>query len=135
AGPVITHSGDRMRFVAASALKANRVFVFARQEWTGALQGCGEGRSTGSTKTFVTQTYLTDTAHKNFAPAFADNTRRVGVSEQTQRCLELAGSARLVHSLPLDPSKVIVAQIDPMTFRDNYYRYDLNDNSTELLFR
>jgi dienelactone hydrolase len=135
AGPTLTASGDRMRFIGASALKANRVFVFARQEWTGALQGCGEGQSTGSTKTFVTKAYLTDTAHKEFTPAFADNTRRVGVSEQTQRCLELAGTARLVNSLPLDPTKVIVAQLNPLSFSDNYYRYDLSDNSTELLFR
>jgi hypothetical protein len=55
AAPTITASGDRMRFIAASALKADRVFVFARQEWTGPLAGCGEGQSTGSTKTFVSQ--------------------------------------------------------------------------------
>ncbi len=135
AGPTVTASGDKMRFIAASALKANRVFVFARQEWTGALQGCGEGNSTGSTRTFVSKAYLTDTALKDFTPAFADNTRRVGVSEQAQRCLELAGSARLVNSLPLDPTKVIVAQLNPLTFNENYYLYDLADNSTELLFR
>lgn len=47
AGPTITPSGERMKFIGASALKANRVLAFARQEWTGALAGCGEGKSTG----------------------------------------------------------------------------------------
>lgn len=135
AGPTVTASGDRMRFVAASALKADRVFVFARQEWTGALQGCGEGQSTGSTKTFVSKAYLTDTKHGKFTEAFADNTRRIGISAQMQRCLELAGTAQLVNTLPLDPTKVIVAQLDPMTFVSNYLLYDLKDNSTELLFK
>jgi hypothetical protein len=99
AGPVITPSGEKMKFIAAGALKADRVLVFARQEWTGALGGCGEGKSTGSTKTFVSKAYLTDATHKKFSEAFADNARRVGVSEETQRCLELAGSASLVHTL------------------------------------
>jgi len=40
AGPVaITPSGDRMKFIAASALKAGRNLVISRQEWTGKLGG------------------------------------------------------------------------------------------------
>ena len=135
AGPTITASGDRMRFIAASALKADRVFVFARQEWTGALQGCGEGNSTGSTKTFVSKAYLTDTKHSEFSEAFAAGTRTAGVSAQTERCLELAGTASLVNGLPLDPTKVIVSRLNPLTFQENYYRYDLATDKTELLFR
>ena len=63
AGSRLTPSGDRMKFVAASAMKADRILVIARQEWTGQLGGCGEGKSTGATKTFVSKTYLTDTSH------------------------------------------------------------------------
>ena len=94
APPTMTASGDRMRFIGASALKADRVFVFARQEWTGPLAGCGEGQSTGSTKTFVSKAYLTDTKHTDFSEAFASGTRIPGVSKDTQRCFELAGTAR-----------------------------------------
>jgi len=135
AGPTVTASGDRMRFVAASALKADRVFVFARQEWTGALQGCGEGQSTGSTKTFVSKAYLTDTKHGKFTEAFADNTRNLNIGAGLKRCLEIAGTSRLVNLLPLDPSKVIVAQLNPVSFQENFIRYDLKDDTTELLFR
>lgn len=134
-GPTLTASGDKMRFMAASALKADRVFVFARQEWTGALQGCGEGNSTGNTKTFVSKAYLTDTGHKNFSEAFASKGRTAGVSAQTERCLEIAGSARLVNGLPLDKTKVIVARLNPLSFQENYYRYDLETDKSELLFR
>ncbi len=135
AGPTITPSGDRMKFVAASAMKADRVLVFARQEWTGRLAGCGEGKSTGATKTFVMKAYLTDTAHKEFREAFADNTRRLGVSEETQRCLEIAGTASLVSTLPLDPDNVIVSQRNQLTLQANYYLYNLRTDETKLLLR
>ena len=135
AGPVITPSGDRMKFIAASATKADRIVVFARQEWTGQLGGCGEGKTTGATKTFVTKAYLTDTKHKDFKDAFADNTRRIGVSEDMQRCLEIAGTADLVNTLPLDPDKVIVMQVNQATLSGNYYLYNLRTGETKLLFK
>lgn len=135
AGPTITPSGDRMKFIAASALKADQVFVLARQEWTGQLGGCGEGKTTGATKTFVVKAYLTDTNHDEFSEAFADNTRTIGISRQTKRCLEIAGTASLVHTLPLDPERVIVSQLNELTLSSNYYKYNLRTGETELLFR
>ncbi|HEX7731534.1 MAG TPA: S9 family peptidase, partial [Rhodanobacter sp.] len=42
-GPtVVTPSGEHMKFIAASALKAGKILAIARQEWTGQLGGCGE---------------------------------------------------------------------------------------------
>ncbi len=134
--PVITPSGDRMKFVAASAMKADRVLVLGRQEWTGQLGPCGgEGRSTGATRTFVSKAYLTDTQHRKFNEAFADNTRRIGVSEDLQRCLDIMGTAGLVNSLPLDPENVIIQQINAATLSGNYYLYNLRTDETTLLFR
>ncbi|MFY1079391.1 hypothetical protein, partial [Escherichia coli] len=49
AGPIsITPAGERMKFIAASALKAEKTLVIARQEWTGRLGNCGEGNATGA---------------------------------------------------------------------------------------
>lgn len=135
AGSTITPSGDRMKFVGASALKADKVFVLARQEWTGQLGGCGEGKTTGATRTFVYKAYLTDTDQGEFNDAFADNTRTLGISQQTQRCLEIAGTASLVHPLPLDPERVIVSQLNELTLSANYYLYNLRTDKKELLFR
>ncbi|QNR98523.1 S9 family peptidase [Stenotrophomonas sp. 169] len=136
AGPVaITPSGDRMKFVAASALKAGKNLVLSRQELTAQLSGCGEGNSIGSTKTFLTKAYLTDSSQVKFDEAFADNTRKLGISEQTQRCLEIAGSASLVHALPLDPDKVVISQVNQTTLSANYYLFNLRTGQTELLFR
>ena len=131
----VTPSGDRMKFIAASALKAGRTLVINRQEWTGRLGGCGEGNNTGATKTFVTKAYLTDAAQTKFDEAFANNTRTLGVSAETLRCLELAGTASLVHPLPLDPDRVIISQLNEMTLAANYYLYNLKSGQTELLFR
>lgn len=135
AGPTITPSGDRMKFVGASAMKADRVLVFARQEWTGQLGGCGEGRVSGATKTFVIKSYLTDTKHAGFNEAFTDNTRRIGISQDMQRCLEIAGTAELVNTLPLDPDNVIVMQVNELTLSGNYFLYNLRTRETKLLLR
>ncbi|NDY95570.1 alpha/beta hydrolase family protein [Wenzhouxiangella limi] len=132
-GPVITPSGDRMKFIGANALKADRLLVFGRQEWTGRLGGCGEGRATGAEATFVVKPYLTDVEHSDFNEAFADNTRRIGVSKDTQRCLEIAGSASLVNSLPLDPENVIISQLNSLTFESNFYLYNVRTGDTEML--
>jgi len=135
-GPkVVTPSGDRMKFIAAAALKSDRILAVGRQEWTGQLGGCGEGSVSGATKTFVVKTYLTDTTQKDFGEAFADNTRKLGVSEQTQRCLELGGTASLVNMLPLDPDRVIIRQLSEISLTANYYLYNLKTKETELLFR
>jgi len=134
-GSRITPSGDRMKFIGASAMKADRVLVFGRQEWSGQLGGCGEGKTTGATKTFVAKAYLTDTGLKKFDEAFADNTRRLGVSEDIQKCLEIAGTASLVNSLPLDPDNVIINQISGVSLSGNYYLYNLRTGETRLLFK
>ena len=135
AGSKITPSGDRMKFIGASAMKANRVIVFGRQEWTGQLGGCGEGSVSGATKTFVSKAYLTDTNHGKFEEAFTDNTRKLGVSEQIQRCMEIAGTASLVNRLPLDPDNVIINQIGGVSLSGNYYLYNLRTGETKLLFK
>ncbi len=129
---VITPSGDRMEFIAASALKAGRIWAVGRQEWTGRLGGCGEGRVTGATATFVVKQYLTDAEHSDFEDAFSSNVRALGVSDATQRCFEIAGDASLVSSLPLDPDHVLVQQVNLGNGAANIYRYNVTNGDTEL---
>lgn len=135
-GPtVITPSGDRMKFIAAFALKADKILAVARQEWTGDLGGCGEGKTVGSTKTFVTKAYLTGDDQKKFDEAFAsDKVRNIGVSESTRRCLEISGTARLVNMLPLDPGSVVIERASGVSLVSNYYLYNLKTGATKLLF-
>jgi pimeloyl-ACP methyl ester carboxylesterase len=134
-GPAITPSGDRMKFIGARELKAGKTSVIGRQELTGALGGCAEGNAIGSEATFIVKNYLTDSTHSDFEPAFESGERMRGVSERTKRCAELNTSARLVSTLPLDPTRVIISRTDMVTFVGNFYFYDVTTERTELLFR
>jgi dienelactone hydrolase len=123
-----------MKFIGAFALKSDKILAVARQEWTGQLGGCGEGKVVGATKTFVTKTYLTGDAQKKFDEAFARKSVRLGGSRNMDVCLELAGTASLVDMLPLDPDNVIIRRISGMSLMTNYYLYNLKTGDVELLF-
>ena len=133
--PIVTPSADKMKLVRATALKAGRIAVTARQEWTGQLAGCGEGNSTGATATFVFKTYLTDAKHSEFSEAFKKGSRVVGVSDEMERCLEIAGSAGLVNMLPLDPTNVIIRRVNGLALQADYFLYDLATDNAKLLLR
>ena len=132
---VVTPSGEHMKFIGAVALKANKILAFARQEWTGDIGSCGgEGNSIGSTKTFVTKTYLTGDDQQKFDEAFASNKTTVGVSKHTKFCLEISSTARLVDMLPLDPDNVIIERLSTLSFVSNFYLYNMKTGDATLLF-
>lgn len=128
AGPVITPSGQ-MQFIAAQALKAGRVQVVARQEWTG--PGCDETR----TRTFIQRLYLTDNRHARFEQAFTSRMRTVGISDATERCFEISGTAGLAAMLPLNPDTVIVRRVNDITQRGGYFRYNLRTDDVQVAYR
>lgn len=129
---VVTPS-DRMSFVAADALKAGRVLAVASQVWTGNLGGCGEGRTTGSTKTYLYKLFLSDKTIKDFKDPF-DGGRALGVSAETQRCLEIGANPQII-DLPLDPESVIVRHLDGMTLDARYSRLNLRTGQTANLYK
>jgi len=123
---------DRMSFIAASALKQGKVFVLANQMWTGSLGGCGEGRTTGSTKTWLYKSFLSDKSLKTFDDPF-EGGRSIGVSAETLRCLEI-GSRPTIIDLPLDPENVIVSQIDT-DFVARYSKVNLRTGKSQSLYK
>jgi pimeloyl-ACP methyl ester carboxylesterase len=133
--PVGTRPNDRMKFIAAQALKANRLFVLGRQEFTGVLDGCGEGNTTGATRTFIVKLYMTDTELAEFEEPFTRAGRALGISEQTERCFELAGEAGLAADLPLDPEQVIAQRTDTLRLTSEYYLVNLRTDSERLIYR
>ena len=135
AEPLGTLPNDQMKFIGSAALKADRLFVLGRQEWTGVLAGCGEGNTTGATQTFVTKLYMTDTGLSDFEEPFTRSGRALGVSEQTERCFEIAGEAGLVADLPLDPDSVIAQRTDTLKLTSEYYRVNLRTGQEQLLYR
>jgi dienelactone hydrolase len=135
AAPIATMPNDQMKFIAASALKAGRLFVLGRQQWTGVLGGCGEGNTTGATRTFLSKLYMTDTELSAFEEPFTRSGRALGVSEQTERCFEIAGEAGLVADLPLDPDAVIAQRTDTLKLTSEYYRVNLRTGQEQLIYR
>lgn len=133
--PIGTRPNERMKFIAAQALKADRLFVLGRQEFTGVLDGCGEGNTTGATRTFIVKLYMTDTALEEFDEPFTRAGRAIGISEETERCFELAGEAGLAADLPLDPENVIAQRTDTLKLTSEYYLVNLRTDSERLLYR
>lgn len=131
--PVVTPSAKQMKFIGANALKAGKILVTARQEWTGQLAGCGEGRFSGATATFVFKSYLTDAKHSDFDEAFAVGSHMPGVSAEMKRCMEISGTAGLVNTLPLEPTKVLIQRLDNETLNADYLLYDLETGASEMV--
>ena len=123
---------DRMSFIAAEALKAGKVFAIANQAWTGNLGGCGEGRTTGNTKTWLYKAFLSDKSLKQFDDPF-DGGRSIGVSAETLRCLEI-GTRPSIIDLPLDPENVIVQQVDT-DFVSRYSKVNLRTGKSQSLYK
>jgi len=123
---------DRMSFIAAQALKQGKVWVIANQAWTGNLGGCGEGRATGSTKTYLYKAFLSDKTLKKFDDPF-EGGRSIGVSAETLRCLEI-GTRPGIIDLPLDPEHVIVQQTDT-DFVSRYSKVSLKTGKSQALHK
>ncbi len=136
-GPMVvtpSGSGRHQKFIAASALKAGKILVVARQEWTGQLGGCGEGKVVGATKTFVSKVYLTGVKQKHFDEAFASHRTNARMSQDMERCLQLSSTASLADMLPMDPTHVIIQRLSKVTLTAGYYLYNLKTGKAELLF-
>jgi fermentation-respiration switch protein FrsA (DUF1100 family) len=129
----ITPSNDKMGFVVANALKSGKVLTLASQAWTGSLSGCGEGRSTGATKTWRYKSFLTDRTIRDFDDLFASG-RSIGVSAETLQCLEIAGNPTII-DLPLDPENIIIGRIDATSLVTNYSKVNLKTGKSDFMYR
>lgn len=126
----ITPHNGRMRFVGASALKQGRSLWFAQQEWTGRLAGCGEGRVTGATKTFVTKVYMGDRELK--IDDMPGGTRE-RMSEENARCLDMLNTTGLVSIMASDPENVIINRVS-LRDGERYFKHNLRTGREELLY-
>ncbi len=126
----ITPHNGKMRFFGISALKQGKSLVFARQEWTGRLAGCGEGRTTGATETFVTKVYMADADLKVGDLPGGTKER---LSDDLQRCLDMSNTTGLVSIMAGDPENVIINRV---TLRDGerYFKHNLRTGKEELLY-
>jgi dipeptidyl aminopeptidase/acylaminoacyl peptidase len=126
----ITPSNGKMRFFGVQALKQKKSIWFARQEWTGRLAGCGEGRTTGATKTFVTKIYMGDDKLE-IDEMPGGNPERL--SDDLQRCIDINNTTGLVSIMAGDPEHIIINRV---TLRDGerYYKANLRTGKEQFLY-
>lgn len=134
--PKMTRPDGNVEFIGAQALKAGKILVRARTKWTGALAGCGEGKSIGATKTYLDKIFVTDTGFSKFDDPFNNKKNKRDMSEFERLCGEIAGTGGIVADMPLDPENVIIQRksgiFDSAT---SYLKYNLRTDKTEVLFK
>ena len=132
--PLIANPDKDVEFIFVSALKAGKILVVARKPWTGRLSGCGEGKSIGSTRTYLTKVFITDKSFSKFKEPFTGvkNLRR---SQSLETCLQIASTVSIISTLPLDPAHVLISRLNSRTLKSEILKYNLIDGSSELITR
>ena len=129
----ITPSSGRTLFFAASALKQKKSLWFTVQPYTGALQGCGEGKTTGSTKKYLQKAYMGNERIKKIDD-LPNGRAEVGASKMMLRCFELVGETAVASLLPLDPSKIIISRATTKN-GTSYFEHDLETGREKFLYK
>lgn len=129
----ITPSSDKTRFFATVALKNKKSLWFTVQPYIGALMGCGEGKETGSTKTYLEKVYMGNERIKKIDD-LPDGRAEVGANKDILRCFELTGQTAMASLLPLDPSKVIISRASTRN-GTSYFEHDLATGREKFLHK
>ena len=129
----VTKSTGRSKFFAATALKQNKSIWFTVQPYVGALQGCGEGKTTGSTKKYLQGAYMGNENLKKIDEMPAGRAE-IGASKMLERCFELVGETSLVSLMPLDADNVIISR---QTSNEGirFYKHNLRTGDEEFLVK
>lgn len=131
----VTPINERSKFYAAYALKQKKSLWFAVQPYTGALRGCGEGKTTGSTNKYIQLVYMGDELIKKI-DNLPSGPRKVGESKVMERCFELSGgNTSLVSLLPLSPTDILISRTATDDLNTRYYTRNLKTGAEKFLYK
>jgi len=134
--PTLVTPDGKVEFVAVRALKSGKIWVFARKPWSGRLGGCGEGKTIGSTKTYINKIFITDIKDlSKFTEPFKDTRSTRGTSENTKLCMEMQVTAGIRQDLPLNDSEVIISRLSNLDLRTEFLKYNLKTGKSHLMFK
>lgn len=129
----VTPSSGRTIFTGAAALKNRMSLWFTVQPYIGDIGLCGtEGRSTGSTKKYITPIYLGNenlTDIDEVAPART----RIGGNNMWERCFEIEGVTEIASFLPLDPVNIVIER-QTSDEGTRFYKYNLDTGRETFMF-
>lgn len=129
----ITPSSGKTLFFAANALKNKKSLWFTVQPYVGALEGCGEGKTTGSTKKYLQRVYMGNENIREIDD-LPSGRAEVGANKLLQRCFELVGETNIVTTLPLDPTNIVISRNSTKN-GTRYYKHDLATGREKYLFK
>ncbi|MFC6196814.1 alpha/beta hydrolase family protein [Ponticaulis profundi] len=129
----ITPTSGKSKFYSASALKQKKSFWYTVQPYTGALMGCGEGKTTGSTKKYIQKVYMGNENIKKIDDLPSGRTE-LGADKMQQRCFELEGDTSVATTLPLDPTDIVIARASTKD-GTTYYRHNLKTGKEKFLYK
>ncbi|MEL6693762.1 MAG: prolyl oligopeptidase family serine peptidase [Pseudomonadota bacterium] len=129
----ITPTSGRSLFFSASALKQKKSLWFTVQPYAGALEGCGEGKTTGATKKYLQKVYMGNERIKKIDD-LPNGRAEVGASKNLLRCFELVGETQIASLLPLDPSKVIISRATTKN-GTSYFEHNLETGREKFLYK
>ena len=127
--------GDDSEFIAVRALKNGYALTIIRQPYTGALRGCSEGKTTGSTRTWVVKYLITDQNFQDFEEPFIDSLSMRGVSKATEICMAMEARGTVRSRLPLDPEQVVISKLNPRTRNNEIAYYNLDSGHSSDIFK
>lgn len=134
--PVIAAPDGRdAEFIDITALKNGRIQIAVRQPFTGRLQGCAEGNSVGTTRTWAIKALLTDTSFKSFDEPFINLGSGRGRSKATEDCIRITARGAVASRLPQSESEVVISRVSADSFSSEIGTYNLETGSFQLLHR
>lgn len=134
--PVIAApDNDGSEFTFVLGLKQGSAFVSVRKPFTGLLTGCSEGKSTGSTRTWLRQFFITDAGFENFDAPFLDERGMRGMSDATKTCLRMESRGSIISRLPLDPDHVLISRLEGRSFKTEIGKLNLKTGEVDVIFK
>ena len=131
--PTSVTPSDRSLFFAASALMQKKSLWFTTQTFIGALDGCGEGRTTGATKKYINGVFMGNEKLTKIDD-IPSGAAEVGANRDSLRCFELTGETSVASLLPLDKENVVIARASTKN-GIGYFRHNLRTGREKFLYR
>lgn len=126
---------DGSEFVFIQALKNGYVLTAVRKPYTGSLGGCSEGKTTGSTRTWVVKTLITDTRFKKFEEPFIDIGSMRGRSRNLEICLRMEARGSVASRMAGDPDRVLISRLNARSFESELGLLDLTSGAVEVVYQ
>jgi len=129
----ITQASGKTMFRGAQALKNKKSLWYTVQPYEGALMGCGEGKTTGSTKKYLQKVYMGNEKIKKIDD-LPDGRAEVGADRMLLRCYELVGETNLAKLIPSHDEEILISRSTTKN-GTSYFRHNLRTGKERFVYK